>query len=97
MENTKFTYNLIAMRPMMGAKTVKEAIEAFSTIIGIPLVPKSEKEQIEKQYKSEKEKLEKQYELAKHDFEIMRKAEEKISSKYRTLCEIVKPIKDIEL
>lgn len=86
MENTKFTYNLIAMRPMIGAKTVKEAIEAFSTIIGIPLVPKSEKEQIEKQY-----------ELAKHDYEIMCKAEEKISIKYRTLCEIVKPIKDIEL
>lgn len=86
MENTKFTYNLITMRPMMDAKTVKEAIEAFSTIIGIPLVQKSEKD-----------KIEKQYELAKHDYEIIRKAEEKISSKYRMLCEIVKPIKDLEL
>lgn len=84
--NAQFRYNTITMRPLMGARTVSEAIEQFGKIIGIKLVPESEAEYWGKQY-----------ELLHHDFEVLHKAEEELAAKYRELANIVKPIKDIEL
>lgn len=95
--NAQFRYNTITMRPLMGARTVSEAIEQFGKIIGIKLVPESEAETTIEKIKSEAEYWKQQYELWHHDFEVLHKAEEGLAAKYRTLANIVKPIKDIEL
>lgn len=95
--NSQFRYNLIEMRPLMSAKTVSEAIEQFGKIIGIKLVPELEAETAIENVKSEAEHWKQQYELWKHDFDVLHIANAELTAKYRTLSDIVKPIKDIEL
>ena len=81
-----FKFNLIEMRPMMDATTVEEAIEAFSKIIGIKLVPEEHCKSVERDFN-----------ILLNDFNMLLNNFNILSEKYENLRECVKPIKDIEL